>query len=78
MNHLFINKNLTQLWQAKHKVKDLNYEYIWTNNVQIFARKKGNPDNITVKTENDLNKLQIEESISISHVVIITSQTLAP
>ena len=62
MNHLFINKNLTQrrknlLWQAKQKVKELNYEYIWTNNGQIFVRKNENEGKILVKTDNDLNKL---------------------
>ena len=62
MNHLFINENLTQrrkhlFWQAKQKVKELNYEYIWTNNGQIFVRKNENEDKILAKTENDLNKL---------------------
>ena len=61
MNHLFINKNLTQrkhlFWQAKQKVKELNNEYIWTNNGQIFERKNENEDKILVKTENDSNKL---------------------
>ena len=49
MNHLFINENLSHLWQAKQNVKDLNYEHIWTNNGQIFARKNGNPDKYNSK-----------------------------
>ena len=62
MNYFFINENLTQrrkhlFWQAKQKVKKLNYEYIWTKNGQIFVRKNENEDKILVKTENDLNKL---------------------
>ena len=47
MNHLFIKENIIQrrkqlLCQAKQKVKEFNYEYIWTNNGEIFGEKSEN------------------------------------
>ena len=39
-------------WQAKQKVKEFNYKYIWTNNGQIFATKNEIEHKIIVKTEN--------------------------
>ena len=62
MEHLFINENLTQrtkrlFWLTKQKAKKLNYNFIWTNNGQIYVRETVDSNKIHVKVENDLNKL---------------------
>ena len=73
MNYLFINENLTHrrkhlFWQAKQKVKELNYEFIRKNNGQFFVRKNENEDKIIVKTKNNLNKIKpLNQSQQVTH-----------
>ena len=62
MEHLYVNKNLTQrrkrlFWLTKQKAKELNYNFIWTNNGQIYVRDDKESERILIKTENNLDTL---------------------
>ena len=62
MEKLFINENFTQrrkklFWNTKQKAKELLYQFFWTNNGQIYARKNDESKKLLIKTEIDLEKL---------------------
>ena len=62
MHQLFVNENLTQprkelFWRTKQKAKDLGYRYIWTNNGQIYLRKKDDSKAIIVNNPGDIETI---------------------
>ena len=59
---IYINENLTQrkryLFARSYKRKvEQNYQYIWTNNGQIYLRKTKTDQKIEINNEEDLNKI---------------------
>ena len=59
---IYINENLTQrkrnLFARSYKRKvEENYQYIWTNNGQIYLRKTKSDPKIEINNEEDLNKI---------------------
>lgn len=59
---IFINEHLTKenkmlLSQCKHKVKELNYKFIWTKNCRIFVRKNEASPPISISSSADIVKI---------------------
>ena len=45
------------LWQTKQAAQELDYDYFWTNNGQIYIREDEESNKIHVKSEIDLDNL---------------------
>ena len=60
---VFLNENLTPknrqlLFHANKKRKDNQWQYLWTSNGRIFARKSDNSSAIQMKNECDIQKIK--------------------
>ena len=58
---LFINENLSQLrkklfCEAKQRVKDADFRFIWTNNGNMYVRKSESSNSIPIQNEQDIAK----------------------
>ena len=62
MTKLFINENLTpkrkKLFSLAYKKRiELNYQYIWSNNGEIYLRKNSTSDRIKISSLEDIHNL---------------------
>ena len=62
MTKLFINENLTpkrkKLFSLAYKKRiELKYQYIWSNNGEIYLRKNSTSDRIKISSLEDIHNL---------------------
>lgn len=66
---VYVNEHLTQcnknlLAKALQKKRQAGWKFVWTSGGKIFARKKESAEVVRIYTQNGLNKIAIEVTVS--------------